>query len=130
MGNLVNMVANGTISIEELEDAERLFKRAKLVEDGIKACKKTIRIPKGQEKVHCYSFMAHGGDYEAIGYCMKDGTFICYSIGGEKHEVGRCNLNSFEDVFLAFENTIFAEDLRFFLETEINKAEEEKESFT
>ncbi len=123
MNKLETLIANGAIDLEELAEATALIERAKLVSAGIEACKKTITIPLGSDSVSCYNYMDSFGEYESWANCGKDGVVIFYSNWGGNHEIGRCNITSFEDVYKAFSNMELAHDLKRFLE---GKIEEEK----
>ena len=125
MNKLATMVANGEITVEELANIEKLIERAKLVKNGVEACKKTITFPLGKSRINCYSYMDSAGEYEAWGSVSIDGTFICDTNWGGTHEIGRCNINDFKDVFMAFENGEFAADLARFLNQQIEKANSE-----
>ena len=123
MGKLKELIATGEISVEEVKDARELIERAELVAQGIKACKKVMLFPLGTSSVDCYSYMDSAGEYEAWGVCTSDGTFTCFCNWGGNHEIGRCNLTSFEEVFKAFDNDEFASDLNRFLKEKIKEAE-------
>lgn len=121
---LSTMIANGEISIEELAGATELIERAKLVTEGIEACKKTISFPFGSNEVNCYHYMDSAGEYESWGTCTTDGMFTCSCNWGGNHVTGRCNLTDYADVFKAFDNHEFEHDLRRFLQFQIKKATE------
>lgn len=118
---LANLIANGEISVEELAKATDLINRANLVVEGIVACKKTLVFPVGTTEIHCYSYMDRAGEYSAWGSCTSDGIFRCSCNWGGTHEIGRVNLMSFKDVFLAFDNNEFEHNLRRFLKEQIEK---------
>lgn len=122
MNNLAKMIATGKISIEELAGATELIERAKLVTEGIEACKKTISFPLGCIEVNCYHYMDSAGEYESWGTCTTDGIFTCSCNWGGNHVTGSCNLTDYADVFSAFENCEFEQDLRRFLKWQIEKA--------
>ncbi len=120
--NLANMIANGTISVEELANSTKLIERARLVSDGLAACRKTLLFPLGTEKLHCYDYTDRAGEYSAWGSVSRNGTFTCWCNWGGDHEIGRINLNNPAEVFMAFENDEFAHDLKRFLNEQIEKA--------
>lgn len=122
MNKLAKLIANGDITVEELASAKELIERAELVTNGINACKKTMVFPLGASKIKCYSYMDSAGEYEAWGDCTTDGMFTCSCNWGGNHVTGRCNLTNFADVFMAFENSEFAFDLRRFLLQQIKNA--------
>ena len=122
MNKLAELIANGSISVEELASARELIERAELVTNGIAACKKTLLFPFGTSSINCYSYMDSAGEYEAWGDCSIDGNFTCFCNWGGNHEIGSCNLTDFSEVFMAFENEEFAHDLKRFLLQQINKA--------
>ena len=122
MNKLAKMIADGSISVKELSEAAKLIERAELVVKGLEACKKNIAIPLGESEVSCYIYTDRAGEYSAWGHCTSDGTFICYCNWGGNHEIGRCNLLDFKDVFMAFENEEFAHDLKRFLTEQIENA--------
>ncbi len=122
MNKLATLIANGSITVEELASAHELIERAELVMKGIEACKKTLLFPVNTSSIDCYSYMDSAGEYQAWGKCSIDGTFTCYCNWGGPHEIGSCNLINFEEVFMAFENGEFAHDLRRFLLQQIEKA--------
>ena len=122
MGKLATMVANGEISIEELVGATELIERAKLVTEGIDACKKTIRFPLGSDEVECYSYWDTAGEYHSWGTCKSDGTFTCCCNWGGNHQTGQCNLTNYSEVFNSFDISDFKYDLQRFLEQQIEKA--------
>ena len=120
MNKLAKMIADGSISVEELSEATKLIERAELVVKGLEACKKTVLFPLGETEVSCYHYTDRAGEYSAWGHCTIHGTFICYCNWGGNHEIGRCNLLDFKDVFMAFENEEFAHDLKRFLTEQID----------
>lgn len=122
MNKLAKLIANGDVSVEELDSAKELIERAELVKEGIEACKKTLSFPFGVSKINCYSYMDSAGEYEAWGSCSIDGTFTCSCNWGGNHVIGICNLTKFTEVFMAFENKEFAHDLRRFLLQQIKMA--------
>lgn len=123
MNKIAEMIMNGEINVEDLASVDDLIKRAKLVKQGVEACKKTITFPLGETSVKCYSYVDHAGEYEAWGSCDVDGTFTCSTTWGGTHVIGKCNLTSFKEVFMAFENDEFAHNLERFLTAQIEKAE-------
>lgn len=122
MNKIATLIAKGEITVEDLASANELIERAELVMNGIEACKKTLSFSFGVSSIYCYSYTDRAGEYEASGECFDDGTFICYCNWGGYHEIGRCNLTNFAEVFMAFENREFACDLRRFLLQQIEKA--------
>lgn len=122
MNKLVSLIANGEISVKELANAQELIERADLVKRGLDACMKTLVFPLGIKEIRCYSYMDSAGEYEAWGCCTREGIFACYSNWGGDHIIGTCDLTRFSNVFIAFENREFAENLRRFLLEQIRKA--------
>ena len=122
MNKLAKLIADGSITVEELASAKELIERAELVTKGIEACKKNLTFPLGTSRINCYYYMDTAGEYEAWGRCSIDGTFTCFCNWGGNHEIGSCNLTNFTEVFMAFENSEFAHDLHRFLIQQINKA--------
>ena len=122
MNKIVELMANGTITAQDLVEASPLIERAELVNQGIQACKKTLVFPLGASEINCYSYMDSAGEYEAWGKCNATGIFTCFCNWGGNHQTGSCDLTSFESVFLAFENKELASDLKNFLEEQIEKA--------
>lgn len=122
MNKLAELVANGTITVEELAKAQDLIYRAKVVTQGLEACKKNIAFPFGVKEIQCYSYTDSCGEYESRGICTIDGIFTCYSNWGGNHIIGKCNLTNFSEVFTAFDNNEFAADLQRFLLQQIKKA--------
>lgn len=120
---LANLIANGTISVEDLANAPELIERAKLVTDGLKACSETLLFPLGKTELHCYAYTDRAGEYSSWGRVSRDGIFTCWCNWGGDHVNGRVNLNNPADVFMAFENEEFAHDLRRFLNEQIQKAQ-------
>lgn len=122
MNKLATLIANGDITVEELASAKELIERAELVTKGIEACKKTLVFPVGSSSIDCYSYTGTAGEYEAWGKCTADGMFTCSCNWGGDHVNGRCNLMNFAEVFMAFENREFANDLYRFLNQQIDEA--------
>ena len=122
MNKLAKLIANGDITVEELASATELIERARFVTEGIEACKKTLSFGIGVKRIKCYNFTDSFGEYHAWGDCTSDGIFTCYCNWGGDHEIGRCNLMDFAEVFMAFENKDFASSLRNFLCEQIDKA--------
>ena len=122
MGKLSELIAKGEISVEELASASELIERAKLVKEGIEACKKNISFPLATIEVPCYSYTDRAGEYSAWGSCTRDGIFRCWCNWGGDHEIGRVNLLDFAEVFKAFENEELAHNLKRFLTEQIEKA--------
>ncbi len=120
--SLIQMVANSTISVEELEKAPELIERARLVNQGIEACKKNLLFPWGVDKLNCYEYTDNAGEYSAWGTFNREGIFVCYCNWGGNHEIGRVNFNSPKEVFLAFENNDFQHDLTRFLKSQISES--------
>ena len=122
LNKLAEMINKGEILVEDLANAGELIDRARLIRDGIDACRKTLVFPIGQTRVRCYHYVDSAGEYEAWGFVTWDGTFSCCSNWGGNHQVGKVNLFKFEEVFMAFENEDFAPDLSRFLREQIEKA--------
>lgn len=122
MNKLATLIANGEITIQELANATDLIERAQLVTNGIEACKKTLAFHFGETQISCYQYMDSAGEYEAWGTVDTSGLFICYTNWGGNHEIGRCDLTNFMEVFLAFEKNEFSSDLKRFLKWQIEKA--------
>ena len=122
MNKLATLIANGEITVEELANAQELIERAKLVTNGITACKKTISFVLGVNKTNCYHYMDSAGEYESWGECTNEGVLTCYCNWGGTHEIGKCNLTNFTEVFMAFDKSEFAHDLSRFLQKQIEKA--------
>ena len=122
MNKLAKLIAEGTITVEELANAEKLIERAKLVTEGINACKKTLVFPFGTKEITCYEYTDSAGEYSSWGSCTNDGVFTCSCNWGGNHKTGSCNLTNFSEVFMAFENNEFAHDLAKFLRQQIEKA--------
>ena len=57
MNKLATLIANGSITVEELASAHELIERAELVMKGIEACKKTLLFPVNTSSIDCYSYM-------------------------------------------------------------------------
>ena len=128
MNKLVNMIANGEITVEELAAAKNIIEQAELVSKGIEACKKTIAFPLGTDTLQCYCYTDAAGEYSAWAQLEKNGMIIFFSNWGGNHETGHFNLLSFRETFLAFDNEDLANDLKDFLLKQIEKAEKaEKE---
>lgn len=122
MSKIEELIASGDISPEDLVEAEDLIERAKLVQEGLNACKQTISFPLGKKKVQCYFQNCETEDnegYNVWGECDTDGEFICISNQNGKHIIGRCNLLDFEKTFMAFSNEKFARHLKKFLKEQI-----------
>lgn len=119
---ITELIAKDIISVDDLANASELVDRAKLVNEGIKACKLTIKIPLGMGEVDCYHYEEEEIEYEIRGTIRSDGVFTCYCEWWDNWKIGQCNLFKPEDVFLALENKEFKEDLERFLKEQINKA--------
>ena len=119
---LAELIELGVITIEDLANAPELIDRAKLVNDGLKACNKTLMFPLGATEVACYSYTDSAGEYSAWGHVTWDGIFVCYCNWGGNHEIGRVDLYNPNEVFMAFENSSFAHNLQRFLLEQIEKA--------
>lgn len=123
---LAELIANGVITVEELAGAPMLIERAKLVDEGVKACQKTLLFPLGSDKLRCYDYTDHAGEYQAWGDVSRDGLFTCWTNWCGKHEIGRVNLMDPKDVFMMLEeNKEFAPDLERFLTEQIEKNKRE-----
>ena len=122
MMKLANLIADGTITVEDLANAPALIERAKLVTEGLKACSKTLLFPFGVETLNCFSYTDRAGEYSSWGSVARNGVFTCWCNWGGNHEIGRVNLCNPTAVFLAFENNEFASDLKRFLTEQIEKA--------
>lgn len=123
MSKLAELIAKGEIPAEELLEADVLIKRAEFVKNALEACKKTIKFSLGEQKVSCYEYCDFSGDYSSWGECTLDGFLIFYTNHEGEHEIGRCNLNSFEDVFNAISNSAISFDLCRFLQEQIAKVQ-------
>ena len=121
MNKLANLISEGTITVEELANAPQLIERAKFVQEALKACSKTLMFPLGVTKLECYSYTDRAGEYHSWGSVSADGTFVCYCNWGGNHCIGRVNLTNPSDVFMAFEDTEIASDLKRFLQDQIQK---------
>lgn len=126
MDKLVMLIANGEITVEEMAWSREIFERAELVVKGLEACKKTIKFLPGISEVECYSYIDEGSDYVSWGTCTKSGNFACYCNWGGNHLTGSCNLRNYREVFLSFEQSDFAYDLKRFLLEQIKLAEKTK----
>lgn len=83
MNKLAEMIANGLIDPEDLIDAEELINRAKLVSEGIKACKKNIQFPMGETEIYCYQYTDSAGEYSSWGYVTITDCSHVSATGGE-----------------------------------------------
>ena len=119
MNTLAQLIADGAITIDDLANGTELIERAKFVKEGLAACKQTLKFPMGITEIECYHYLNSAGEYEACGRVTNDGIFTCSCNWGGWHVIGRCNLTNFEDVFMAFEKSDFAPDLKRFLEFQI-----------
>ena len=119
---LANLIANGTISVQDLANAPELIERAKLVKDGLEACEKTLLFPFGTDRLNCFEYTDRAGEYSSWGTVTRDGIFTCWCNWGGNHEIGRVALSNPGDVFMAFENEEFAHELKRFLQEQIEKA--------
>lgn len=119
MNKLAEIVANGEIDVEELNRASEFIERAQFVKDAIEACKKTIVFPLGTEGIKCY-FNEKRGSKKVWGYCTVAGIF---KLSGHFKFPGEYDINilSFKEVFLALDTEDISEDLRSFLEQQIEK---------
>ena len=123
MEKLAELIAKGEITVKELDAANNLIERAKLVENGIKACKKTIMFPLGSSSIQCYSYKDPESENEAWAVCTNDGTFTCSRTHYDVTlTVGKCNLLNFEEVFKALGHGEFSSHLERFLLQQIDKA--------
>lgn len=120
--SLANLIANGTVSLEELASAQDLIDRAKFVKAGIDACKENLVFPLGTTEINCYDFLDNAGEYHSHGIVKSDGSFTCWSNWGGDHINGTCNLFDFNQVFNALDSHDFKYDLRKFLSEQIEKA--------
>lgn len=123
MSKLAELIAKGEIPAEELLEADVLIKRAEFVKKALDACKKTIKFSLGENNVSCYEFCDFSGDYSSWAECTYEGFLIFYTNHESEHEIGRCNLNSFEDVFNAISNSAISFDLCRFLQEQIAKVQ-------
>lgn len=91
-GNLAKLVWERVIAPCDLRDAKDLFKLLDFVAAGIEACKETLLFPMGRDTI----VLTH----ENCEYHIKfNGELICYDDSDEI--LGNCNLNDFNDVFMA-----------------------------
>lgn len=122
MNKLATLIANGEISVQELATGYELIERARLVTDGIAACKKTISFQLGVNFVTCYRYTDSFGEYEAWADCTPDGTVTFYCNWGGNHEIAKLNITNYSDVFLGFENSELSGDLARFLKKKIEES--------
>lgn len=120
--NLSQMVASGEITVDELSQADKLIKRAKLVRIGLAACKRNLVFPLGETEIKCYDYFESLSEYESWGKCSITGNFVVYSNWNGQHKVGECNLTDFQSVFLSFENKEFSKEIERFLKQQIEMA--------
>lgn len=93
LGNLAKSIRERVIAPCDLRDAKDLFKLLDFVAAGIEACKETLLFPMGRDTI----VLTHE-DCEY--HCKFNGELICYD--EESNDVlGSCNLNDFNDVFMA-----------------------------
>lgn len=123
MGKMTELIANGTLKAEDLLEARELIARAEFVEEAMEACKKNIVFSFAKDSVRCYDYMDNAGEYMSWGFCTKDGIFTCCCNWGGNHEIGSCDLKSFESVFMALDNEDFKADLKRFLVLQIDQAQ-------
>ena len=121
---LAEMIAKRIISVEELANAPELIERAQLVNEGLKACRSTLLFPFGTNELKCYDYTDRAGEYSSWGSVTIDGIFTCWCNWGGNHKIGEVNLNNPTEVFMAFENSEFAYDLKKFLKEQIEKQNE------
>lgn len=125
MNKITQLIANGKFSVQELAQTQDLIERAKLVTDGLEACKKTLKFPLKETIIQCYYYADSVEKYESWGTYQKDGIFTTCSCNQYGiHINGKCDLNNFANVFLAFEDNEFKPDLERFLRQQIEKAKE------
>ena len=129
MNKLAIAIEKGELTVEELASAKELIERAELVINGIEACKKTLLFPLGVNSINCFSHMDTVKEYESWGKCTIDGTFTCFCNLKGNQVTHRCNLMNFSEVFMAFENTEFAEELRMFLLKQIDMVNRESAKY-
>ena len=116
LGNLAKSIRERVIAPCDLRDAKDLFKPLDFVAAGIEACKETLLFPMGRDTI----VLTHE-DCEY--HCKFNGELICYD--EESNDVlGNCNLNDFNDVFMAifyqYDKEI-CDDVNFFDEEQENK---------
>lgn len=124
MSKLASWIANGTLSVDELASAPDLIERAKLVQEGLAACEKTLLFPFGVDMMPCYRYTDLAGEYSSWAFVTTSGLLTCYCNWGGDHEIGRVNLTNPGEVFMAFENKDLSSDLKRFLLEQISKAKE------
>lgn len=122
MNKLATLIANGEISVQELASGYELIERARLVTDGINACKKMINFPLGVNSVTCYRYTDSFGEYEAWADCTPDGTVTFYCNWGGNRQIAQLNITNYSDVFLGFENSELNGDLARFLKRKIEES--------
>lgn len=123
MNKVMAMIVSGETSIEEVAQLEELSKQAKFAQQAAKACKKTMLLPIGENKIKCYNYIDGAGEYEAWGECTHDGVFTCWCNWGGNHQIGHCNLLDSIEILMALQQDKFKSDLKRFLEEQITKAE-------
>ena len=119
---LKEMIANGTITVEELSNAPELIERAKFVNEALKACTKTLLFPMGATEIRCYDYTDRAGEYSAWGKVDRNGIFTCWCNWGGNHQNGSVDLCNPAKVFIALDDDEFGYDLKRFLTEQIEKA--------
>ncbi len=119
---IVDLIVNGTITVEELSKADELIKLAQFATEGVKACKKTLVFHFGEDEIPCLDYWDTAGEAHFWGTCKIDGTFTGYTNWGGNHALGQCNLTDFNEVFISLERGEMRYCLREFLNRQIEKA--------
>ena len=107
-----------------LKDSETM-KMARLVLEGINACTKTLSFHFGEKWIDCYHCEIFGGEGFREGKLNLQGKLVCRSDEGRK--IASVNLYKPKAVLRALKKgNDFSRDLEYFLNEQIEKAEELK----
>ncbi len=107
-----------------LKDSETM-KMARLVLEGINACTKTLSFHFGEKWIDCYHCEIFGGEGFREGKLNLQGKLVCRSDEGRK--IASVNLYNPKAVLRALKKgNDFSRDLEYFLNEQIEKAEELK----
>ena len=123
LGNFSELIWRNVITpcdLRGLRDATNLFELLDFVAAGIEACKETLLFPMGKDTI----VLTHE-DCEY--HCQFNGELTCF-YSGSNNILGICNLNDFNNVFMAilyqYDNELefdFDRNPVFYDETEENR---------
>ena len=101
---MVELIANGTITIDDLANMDKYINDAKLVKSALANVSKKFTFPFGTTRIEAYR--CKRGDFDVWADLRNDGTITFWesALYRGARITAEMNLNNFQEVFTALES--------------------------